>query len=380
MLSTRFAAEDCLPLYQRPAPDLSDLDRFRYVTGHLTASFAELFRRPPFLVTFLRDPIDRVLSSYSYLREMTPDFARSLLLFDRGDDAHERLVKAAELTRRLPIDEIIRVAPEIATEYWGNRQTRVLAGAREFGGERLDDGIAGLERCDFFGLSDRLDESIEWLTRRLGWRELTPSPRTNVMATPVRRDQLSRRAMDALRELTSVDAQLYGHAVAEYERRTAEWSSAKDPRDRGAEIPDAPAVGDLRFDQAIRGRSWVAREGAPEEPSFAWIGDTRAASVELKRGRGAGSLRVEIAHALDHRILDNLRISVDGEAVPHSLSASDGVVVASAPLRRSRLPRPARLTQVKLEVDRTVRPSDLEPESTDTRELSIAVRRIALER
>jgi len=63
LLSSRFANEDCLPLYQRPAPDLDDLDRFRYVTGHLTAAFAGRFRRPPFVVTFLRDPIERVLSS-----------------------------------------------------------------------------------------------------------------------------------------------------------------------------------------------------------------------------------------------------------------------------------------------------------------------------
>jgi hypothetical protein len=381
VLSTRFADEDCLPLYLGPAPDLTNLDRFRYVTGHVTASFAELFHRQPFLVTFLRDPIDRALSSYSYLREMKPEFARSLLLFDRGEGAHDRLVRAVDLTQRLPIEEVIRTDPEIAVEFWGNRQSRVLAGSNPLGGdERLEDGIAGLERCDFFGLSDRLDESIQWLTRRLGWRDLTPVPRTNVTGTRVTRDELPAKAMDALRELTSIDTELYSQAVEEYERRIADWSSQRDPRDPGAEIADADAVADLRFDQAIPGSSWVARERSGEEPSFSWIGDTRAVSVELRRDSGANSLRVEIPHALDHRILDTLRISVDGDPVPLSLSDSDGVIVATAPLRRSRLPRRARRTRVTLEVDRTVRPSELQPESADNRELSIAVRRVALQR
>jgi hypothetical protein len=381
VLSTRFADEDCLPLYQRPAPDLDDLDRFRYVTGHLTAAFAKRFRRPPFVVTFLRDPIERTLSSYSYLRAMSPDFGRSLLLLDRGEGAHDRLLKCAELTRRLPIDEIIRTEPEIAAEYFGNRQSRMVGGTDPRGGdERLDRALEGLERCDFIGLSDRLDESVRWLTRRLGWRDLAPVPRTNVTGTRLYGDELSDGALHTLREFTSIDGELYARAVAEFERRVAEWSSAKEPQDPGVDIPDAPAVEDLRFDQPIPGGSWVARERVGEAPSCAWIGDTRTAWVDLARDGHANSLLIEIAHVLDQSILQGLQISVDGMTVRHELSASDGVVVATAPLPRRRLRRRSGVARVTLRVDRTARPCDLDPKSEDRRELSIAVRRIALQR
>jgi hypothetical protein len=380
VLSTRFAEADCLPLYQGPAPDLGDVDRFRYITGHLTASFTERFRRPPFVFTFLRDPIDRVLSSYSYLKPMSPEYVRSLLLFDRGEDAHDRLLRCVELSRELPIDEIIRREPEIATEYFGNRQARVLSGSDPRGGdESLDRALEGLAQCDFVGLSDRLDESVRWLTRRLGWRDLTPLPHTNVTSERVHREQLSPRAVGALREFTSIDSELYRHAVADYERRISEWSSAEDPRDAAADIPDAVVVDDLRFDQPIPGASWVARERVGAEPSFAWIGDTRTAWVDLE-GSAAGSLRIEIAHSIDRSILESLRVSVNGTAVPHELSASNGVIVATARLRRRRLRRRARVTRVTLEVDRTARPSDVDPGSRDDRQLAIAIRRVALRR
>ncbi len=61
----------------------------------------------------------------------------------------------------------------------------------EIGEERLDEALAGLDRCDFVGLSDRLDESADRLARRLGWSELGPIPRTNVSADRIPRREVS---------------------------------------------------------------------------------------------------------------------------------------------------------------------------------------------
>ena len=380
VLSTRFAEQDCRPLYLGPVDDLSDLDRFRYVTGHVTASFTGRFQTPPYVVTILRDPIERSLSSYSYLQRLSPEYVRSLSLLERGEDSHDRLLRCVELTRALPIDEIIRTEPLLANEFFGNRQARVVGGTDpRGGGESLDRALEGLKRLDFVGLSDRLDESIRWLTLRLGWRDLNPLPRTNVNAERVRREQLSAQALATLQEFTAIDSELYRHAVADYERLSAGWSSSRDPLDEAVDIPDASAVEDLSYDQAIPGAGWVARERVADQPSFAWIGDPRTASVELVSNGAADSVRVEIAHALDQSILEGLRISVDGSLVQHELSAAGGVLVATASLRRRRWRRRYRISRVTLEVDRTARPSDLDPASADDRELSIAVQRIALQ-
>jgi hypothetical protein len=204
-------------------------------------------------------------------------------------------------------------------------------------------------------------------------------PRTNVNAERVRREQLSAQALATLQEFTAIDSEFYRHAVADYERLSAGWSSSRDPRDEAVDIPDASAVEDLSFDQAIPGAGWVARERVADQPSFAWIGDPRTASVELVSNGAADSVRIEIAHALDQSILEGLRISVDGSLVPHELGAAGGVVVAKAPLRRRWRRRRPRVSRVTLEVERTVRPSDLNPASADDRELSIAVQRIALQ-
>lgn len=379
VLGTRFAERDCQELYVKPAPDLSNLDGFRYVTGHVDIRFLDEFEGNPFVITFLRDPIDRSLSSYSYLRSLDETFTRSLLFPGRGPGALDRLLRCMRLTHECSIDELIAREPAIAAEYFGSRQSRVLGGTDPRGGdERLDLALEGLERCDFVGITERIDESASWLARRLGWRDLAPLPRTNVSSARVSRGELSPQALEALTELTQVDHDLYREAVGRYERRLAEWTRLKDPRDAAARIPDATPMTDLHFGDAIPGGGWVARERVDGGESFSWLGDTRRAWVELVPAADADRLVVEIPHVLDQRILEGLRISLDGKLVEHSLRPADGVIVASAPLPRSRFRRRRRPYRVTIEVADTIRPCDVDPDSVDRRELSIAVRRIGL--
>ena len=96
-------------------------------------------------------------------------------------------------------------------------------------------------------------------------------------------------------------------------------------------------MADLRFDQAIQGGSWLGRERDGDAGAFCWIGGTRRAWVEMVPDRRAETLVVEIPHVVAQEVLATLRISVDGEPVEHSLAEADGVVVATAPLPRSRL-------------------------------------------
>jgi hypothetical protein len=379
VLSNRFAAGDCLQLYFGPEPDLRNLERFRYVSGHLSLSYLDRFQEPPFIVTFLRDPIDRALSSYSYARSLRLESQPPVLLPGRGPEAHERLGEYMRLTRECSIDELVRRAPELAREYLGNRQARVLCGVNPEGvGETLEDALEALDRCDFVGLTERLDESAAWLARRLGWRELGTIPRSNVTSDRVRREQLSAAGMDALLELTSIDRELYRHACPHYERRLADWSTASDPRDPSAAIPDAHPVSDLGFDAAIPGGGWLGRERLDDEPWFCWIGHTLRAWVDLAAAPGTDCVVAEIPHVLEPTALETLRITVDGEVVPHRLQEFGGTVVASAPLERRRLRRRGRTARVTLEVDSCTRPCDVDPGSPDARELAIAVRRIGL--
>jgi hypothetical protein len=390
VLSNRFVARDCLALYFGREPEVHDLQRFRYITGHLTFSILDLFEGPPFVFTFLRDPIERALSAYSFYRTFfPPDYRPPRAIYDRSPRRYELLTEFMRLARECTIEELIDRAPEAAREFLGNRQARTLSRSHPLGrDESLDEALEGLERCDFVGLSEHVHESVQLLTRRLGWRPLGAIPRANV--TPVRlgRDGVLPEGMDALRDLTAVDRELYDRGRELYDRQLADWGTEADGSDRSAEIPDAAPTSDLTFDDPIPGGGWLIREqqggwgwltqkGASDGPWFCWIGSTATAWVDLA-ARDAKSLVVEIAHVLDQSMLETLRLTLDGKVVRHKLTQSGGAVIASARIPR-RLRRSAGSRRVQLTVDRAMRPCDVDPASTDNRELAIAVRRIALQ-
>jgi hypothetical protein len=369
-LANRFAAKDCLTIYYDDDPSDDALNAARYVTGHVSISILDRFERHPYSVTVLRDPIERALSIYSYFRELERPVTNRLGL--------QRNEEALRLAKECSIEDFIRVAPELAEHYLGNWQARMLGGKRlDRTDEQLGDALAGLHGCDFVGLAERQDESIDWLTRRLGWAPLTPLPRTNVTRTRLRRDEVSPAAMDALLELTSVDRELYAEAVRLYERRVAEWESEGEVEDRSAEIADAPLVSDLRFGEPIRGSGWLGRERPGDQSHVCWIGHAATAGAELANDRRAHSLDVEIQHMVDPALLETLRIAVNGKTVPHRLARLGGGVIASAPLK-GLLRRRRDVLRVQVSVDHAARPCDVDPSSRDTRDLAIAVRRIVL--
>lgn len=370
VLGNRFAADECLWAYYDEPPE-EELNAARYVAGHLSLSVLDRFEQLPTSVTVLREPIERALSVYSYFRELHDD--------EPSRPGLERRETAMRLAKQHSLDDFVNVAPDLAEHYLGNWQARMLGGKRlDRTDERLDDALEGLRRCDLVGLAERQDESVDLLTRRLGWAELTPLPLTNVTPTRLRREQISPAAMEALLDLTSIDRDLYAEAVRLYERRRAEWAGDGEVEDHTAQVVDARLVSDLTFGEPIRGSGWLGREQAGDQRHVCWIGHTATGQVELADDPTARSLAVEIPHVIDPAVLETLRITVDGDVVPHRLAESGGAVVASAPLE----PRGRRDTTVRVElaVDSTARPCDIDPTSRDNRDLAIAVRRIALSR
>jgi hypothetical protein len=378
VLSNRFAQDECLRMAHRPEHAGRELDGFRYVSGHVDFSVLGRFRRPPFVVTCLREPIARALSVYSYYRSY-PLEQYAALVSDLGEDAYRRREAAMQLARAHSLDELIEREPEIAREHFGNVQTRVLSGCPpDSNDDRLDLALAAVHRCDVVGLTERLDEMAQWLARRLGWRELGPMPRENVSPVRLRGDDLRPGTLDALRELTALDTELYRHAADRCTRTLADWARAADPADPSADIADAPIRSDVSFDGAIAGGGWLGRERVGEGPWFSWIGAARRAWVDLSAAEGADLVVVEIAHAIEPSVLEGLRLIVNGRRLSHDVRRADGHIAVFSRVPPQVLANRPGIARVDIAVERTARPCDLDPRSPDQRELSVAVRRVAL--
>ncbi len=138
---------------------------------------------------FLRDPVERTISHYYWLRERSAKFETPL------EDAL--------------VDGLIH----------DNLQTRVIAGEMPFvaAEETLERALANLDRLTAVGLTERFDESVVLLGRVLGWRPMVFSTE-NVTANRPPRETFGPETIELVERYNALDLELYRQATARFER------------------------------------------------------------------------------------------------------------------------------------------------------------------
>ena len=142
-------------------------------------------------LTILRDPVERVISHYYWLRARSSRFRKTL------EDAL------------------------IGGSINDNLQTRVLAAQMppfgETTDEMLEEALRGLKRLTVVGLTERFDESFVLATRMLGWRRMLYR-KENVTPDRKPQDDISAKAIDLIKRYNALDIELYRSANKRFEQ------------------------------------------------------------------------------------------------------------------------------------------------------------------
>lgn len=142
--------------------------------------------------TMLRDPVDRVISHYYWLRSRSDRFQKSL----------------SEAVQDGTIED--------------NLQTRVISAVApphgEMPQEALDLAVERLERFAVVGLTERFDESVVLLTRTLEWRRLVYT-RENVTANRKPIDAISDEELELIQQHNALDLELYAAARRHFKKQ-----------------------------------------------------------------------------------------------------------------------------------------------------------------
>jgi hypothetical protein len=182
----------------------ADRARIRLLRGHMPFGLHEFLPRPSTYITLMREPLDRAVSHYYWVRE-------------RPEHDLKAHAAAGDLVAYLESG----VAADL-----DNGQVRLIAGAAfvpfgEMTEAHLEQAVRNLdERFALAGLSERFDETLVLLRDALGWHRSLYYTRQN----PTRgrpRDALDARTADALRAHNRLDLELYGYATDRFARRVA---------------------------------------------------------------------------------------------------------------------------------------------------------------
>lgn len=200
--------------------------RINLLTGHMYFGMHEYLRPGATYMTMLRDPVERVISFYYFVRRLKTHY-----MWRFGFTEETTLREFLEQRRCIELD---------------NFQTRNLCrdpgGHLPFGKVKphmCDEALDNLDRYSVIGVTEQFDDSLRILTHRFGWKDVSYK-RLNVTPGRPRADEIEPGTVALIRELNHYDVLVYEKARAIFHRQLAEAEAALGPA--GKATPSEPGA------------------------------------------------------------------------------------------------------------------------------------------
>lgn len=387
MLENRFHAREIIT-YHVPGEvcptNAARSGRYGLVSGHLPYTLVDSFNQRPFVLTFLRQPVQRAISKYHFLRHFSDEY---LTLVERQTErAGLRKIKV------LSLSEFIRSEPDTALRTFGNSQTDQLTRDNLFGPSKrrlttsdLELAKKNLILCDCIGLTEDVRKSMDLLCYQLGWPRFEQILRANV-TEPSEGACVDSEAIDMIREMTTLDQELYELGKQLFNYRWKEATDRISPRALEEFVADFSASEnlvelakeplDFTFDRPLRGFGWHLREHQ-RGVWCRWTGPGNESWLDLPfKATASAELICSIPAAAGEKVLMSLQLFVNDHAIDRQISQADGGFVMRA-VMPEHICEPARL-RIGFKVDETLKPCDEYPGNMETRHLGILMGPIVL--
>ncbi|MEP1471052.1 MAG: sulfotransferase family 2 domain-containing protein [Halieaceae bacterium] len=199
----------------------AQLRRYQFVSGHFGYADVEPLLKESYSFTFLRDPVDRVLSLYKFCMhsDMQKQFAVARAARDLGLEGF--------LSSTLPeVSEMLdnQQTWQLSSRYW-HKDRRAMSGLGDH--ELLDMAISHLDDFDHVGLTDNFDKDFGKILGDLEINEQVPKSRQFKTRDPVSSEQLSTAVLDSLRERLRLDYALLEHVEQQVKSDSTDQPYAK---------------------------------------------------------------------------------------------------------------------------------------------------------
>lgn len=182
--------------------------RFGFISGHFGYDYASQFMEGRYSFTFLRDPVERVLSFYCYARKEAENYEYPVFQLAQTHSLEEFLVKSRSDMAIYPFiwnHQVWQLACG-----WGNTLKKSI---RSFTPESmLEEAKCNLCEFDHVGFVESLDEDVQVIHEALQVKSPVRIPRENVGQREKSFFELPESVQSLLRETVHFDQILYEYA------------------------------------------------------------------------------------------------------------------------------------------------------------------------
>lgn len=190
-----------------------------FLSGHFGKVYAEDYTARRYSFTFLRDPIDRVLSLYSYLNSRFAHSDPKLIELARNGSRLDFLKGVYRSDLHWHVENV--QAWQLVFGWGAAFVNKPHAWPRECPKKQMYNmAVQALDQMDYVGLTETADEDIVKVFQDLGWNAPIKHAHERSAAHPVEH-KLSLQERYWLLKLTDVDRKVYRYALARRFGRTA---------------------------------------------------------------------------------------------------------------------------------------------------------------
>jgi hypothetical protein len=194
---------------------ISDLQRYRVVTGHIGYDLA-FHLKDPFVITLLRDPVEKFVSTYEYLKWFFENYPAS----KHPDPDVQKITAAWKALVRLPFEAVLESPdPIVRAALLENPQARQLAQATPYLLTDLSTrslreiSLQRLQAIDVVGTSGHFAATVRLVHDKLGWAMPAESSEFRGNVTPAtartERGSIGTSLRRRIESLCEVDAELH---------------------------------------------------------------------------------------------------------------------------------------------------------------------------
>jgi len=344
-----------------------------FATGHVGFDYAQRFSTWPTIFTVLREPVSRSLSAYHFFQDHSEAHYR-MLATELSPADYESRRCFGEHARKLGMRRFLRDHEALARTWLSNVQTRQLAGAACAGlpdddPRLIETALRHLGSIDLVGIFERLEETLRLLGRLMNWGRIGPAQHLNM--TRRTDSDPDPACLEILRSWNGLDSHLYDVALARFEAQLAALNDApaKDcptsaawPIEEDAYAPDQP----------IHGYGWYERESFQGK----WLcwNSSPIATLNLRLAQARPTaFRCLLSHAISEAALEHLAISVNSTPLRLRKQEADGGILLEGDIARSAWTIDSGMARLTFDCPVMGRPCDVDPESTDRRNLGVAL-------
>lgn len=191
--------------------DIEKINKFQFIGGHFAYSdYLKYIGKDRNTLTFLRNPVERFISQYYYLRNNVDDYKFGYVQNARKLDLKSY---AEYYSNKHRCGDVLNRQLWHFIEYESNMLND---------NELLEIGKKNLAKMDFVGICEEMTESIDMMCYNFNWPLVNEIPMVNVTNKKPIYEEIDCSTLELIKELNDLDIQLYEYGLKLFKEKKRE--------------------------------------------------------------------------------------------------------------------------------------------------------------